>query len=81
MGLERSVDVPVYDLSLIRGVWEYRVKKHRQKEKREQERMEKSALARYESCQVSPAAAASDATVCAPAGSSCSGSIASTAKA
>lgn len=48
MGRERSVDVPVYDLSLIRGIWEVRVKKHRQKQKKEQERREKSALARYE---------------------------------
>lgn len=54
MGLEGGVDVPVYDLSLIREIWEGRVKKHRQKEKKEQERVEKSALARYESCQLSP---------------------------
>lgn len=81
MGLERSVDVPVYDLSLIRGIWEGRVKRYRQKEQKEQERREKSALARYGSCQVSPVTAASDAPVCAAAGSSCSGSIASTAKA
>lgn len=47
MGLERSVDVPVYDLSLVRGVWEGRVKRHSQKEKEEQERRERSALARY----------------------------------
>lgn len=48
MGRERSVDVPVYDVSLIRGIWEVHVKKHRQKQKKEQERKEKSALARYE---------------------------------
>lgn len=41
-----KVDVPVYDLSLIRGLWEVRVKKHRQKQKKEQERVERSALAR-----------------------------------
>lgn len=46
MGLERRVDVPVYDLSLIRGMWEVRAKKHRQRQKKEQERVEKSALAR-----------------------------------
>lgn len=46
MGLERSGDVPVYDLSLIRGIWEVRVKKQRQRQKKEQERVEKSALAR-----------------------------------
>lgn len=46
MGLERKLDVPVYDLSLIRGVWEVRVKKYRQREKKEAERVEKSALAR-----------------------------------
>uniref|UniRef100_A0A667XCV8 Leucine rich repeat containing 2 n=1 Tax=Myripristis murdjan TaxID=586833 RepID=A0A667XCV8_9TELE len=39
-------DVPVYDLSLIRGLWEVRVKKYRHKQKKEQERIEKSALAR-----------------------------------
>uniref|UniRef100_H3DNH0 Leucine rich repeat containing 2 n=1 Tax=Tetraodon nigroviridis TaxID=99883 RepID=H3DNH0_TETNG len=38
----RSVDVPVYDLSLVRGVWEGRVKRHSQKEKEEQERRERS---------------------------------------
>lgn len=54
MGLERKVGVPVYDLSLVRGIWEVRVKKHRQKQKKEQERVEKSALARYEGCQVTP---------------------------
>lgn len=48
MGRERSVDVPVYDVSLIRGIWEVRVKKHRNKQRKEQERKEKSALARYE---------------------------------
>lgn len=46
MGVKRRVEVPVYDLSLIRGIWEVRVKKHRQKQKKEQERVEKSALAR-----------------------------------
>ncbi|XP_037536059.1 leucine-rich repeat-containing protein 2 [Nematolebias whitei] len=43
-----KVDVPVYDLSLIRGLWEVRVKKHRQKQKKEQERVERSALARID---------------------------------
>lgn len=44
-----GLDVPFYDLSLIRGIWEGRVRKHRQKEKKEQQRVEKSALARYAS--------------------------------
>ncbi|KAM4576374.1 leucine-rich repeat-containing protein 2 [Odontesthes bonariensis] len=48
MGPERKVDVPVYDLSLIRGLWEVRVKKHRQKQKKEKERVESSALARID---------------------------------
>lgn len=46
MGLERRLDVPVYDLSLIRGIWEVRVKKHKQRQRKEKERVEKSALAR-----------------------------------
>lgn len=46
MGLETKLNVPVYDLSLIRGVWEVRVKKYRQRQKKEVERLEKSALAR-----------------------------------
>lgn len=46
MGPNRKVDVPVYDLSVIRGIWEVRVKKQRTRQKKEQERMEKSALAR-----------------------------------
>lgn len=46
MGLERRVDVPVYDLSLIRGIWEVRVKKHKQRQRKEKERIEKSALVR-----------------------------------
>ncbi|KAM3610946.1 uncharacterized protein V6R79_011070 [Siganus canaliculatus] len=48
MGLERKVDVPVYDLSMVRGIWEGRVKKHRQRQRKEQERVEKSALARID---------------------------------
>ncbi|KAM9360864.1 leucine-rich repeat-containing protein 2 isoform 1-T2 [Symphorus nematophorus] len=48
MGLERKVDVPVYDLSLIRGIWEVRVKKYRQRQKKEQARIEQSALARID---------------------------------
>ncbi|XP_056150169.1 leucine-rich repeat-containing protein 2 [Lampris incognitus] len=44
MGLERQLDISFYDLSLIRGIWEVRVKKHRQKQKKEKERVEKSAL-------------------------------------
>ncbi|MED6261445.1 hypothetical protein ATANTOWER_005301, partial [Ataeniobius toweri] len=48
MGPNRKVNVPVYDLSLIRGIWEVRVKKQRHRQKKEQERMEKSALARID---------------------------------
>ncbi|KAM4578040.1 leucine-rich repeat-containing protein 2 [Fundulus diaphanus] len=48
MGPNRKVDVPVYDLSMVRGIWEVRVKKHRHRQKKEQERMEKSALARID---------------------------------
>ncbi|XP_029915590.1 leucine-rich repeat-containing protein 2 [Myripristis murdjan] len=47
-GVEMRADVPVYDLSLIRGLWEVRVKKYRHKQKKEQERIEKSALARID---------------------------------
>lgn len=46
MGPERKLDVPVYDLSLVRGIWEVRVKKYRQRQKTEEERVEQSALAR-----------------------------------
>ncbi|AWP07772.1 putative leucine-rich repeat-containing protein 2-like [Scophthalmus maximus] len=48
MGLERKLDVPVGDLSVIRGMWEVRVKKHRQRQKKEQQRVENSALARID---------------------------------
>ncbi|XP_006808507.1 leucine-rich repeat-containing protein 2 [Neolamprologus brichardi] len=48
MGPERKLDVPVYDLSLIRGMWEVRVKKHRERQKKEKERIEQSALARID---------------------------------
>ncbi|XP_054467429.1 leucine-rich repeat-containing protein 2 isoform X2 [Anoplopoma fimbria] len=44
MGLGRRVEVPVSDLSLVRDLWEVRVKKHRQKEQNEKERIEQSAL-------------------------------------
>ncbi|KAM6965434.1 leucine-rich repeat-containing protein 2, partial [Aplochiton taeniatus] len=46
MRFKRSVDVPVYDLSLIRSMWEGRAKVYRQRQNREQERVEKSALAK-----------------------------------
>ncbi|XP_034025413.1 leucine-rich repeat-containing protein 2 [Thalassophryne amazonica] len=48
MGLERRLDVSVYDLSQIRNLWEGRVRKYRQRQKKEQERIEKSALARID---------------------------------
>ncbi|XP_064153248.1 leucine-rich repeat-containing protein 2 isoform X2 [Anguilla rostrata] len=44
MRATKSIDIPVYDLSLIRGIWETRVRKHKQRQKKEQERQEKSAL-------------------------------------
>lgn len=46
MKLESKLDVPVYDLSLIRGMWETRVKKHKQRQRKEQERLAQSALQR-----------------------------------
>ncbi|XP_053277320.1 leucine-rich repeat-containing protein 2 isoform X2 [Pleuronectes platessa] len=46
MGFGRKVDVPVSDLSVIRGMWEVRVKNHRQRQKKEQQRVEQSALPR-----------------------------------
>ncbi|XP_063050851.1 leucine-rich repeat-containing protein 2 isoform X2 [Engraulis encrasicolus] len=46
MNLESKLDIPVYDLSLIRGVWETRAKKQKVRQKREQERLAKSALQR-----------------------------------
>uniref|UniRef100_A0A3B3W0X1 Leucine rich repeat containing 2 n=1 Tax=Poecilia latipinna TaxID=48699 RepID=A0A3B3W0X1_9TELE len=46
MGPNRKLDVPVYDLSAVRGIWEVRVKKYRTRQKKEQERVENSALAR-----------------------------------
>ncbi|XP_029016534.1 leucine-rich repeat-containing protein 2 [Betta splendens] len=48
MGLERRLDAPVYDLSLVRGIWEVRVKKYRQRQRKEEERVERSALARID---------------------------------
>lgn len=45
MGLGGRRDVlPRGDVSVIRGMWEVRVKQHRQRLKEEQERMEQSAL-------------------------------------
>ncbi|KPP72616.1 leucine-rich repeat-containing protein 2-like, partial [Scleropages formosus] len=43
---QRILDIPVCDLSLIRNLWEIRVKKYRQRQRKEQERIQKSALAR-----------------------------------
>ncbi|XP_027873583.1 leucine-rich repeat-containing protein 2 isoform X3 [Xiphophorus couchianus] len=48
MGPNRKLDVPVYDLSAVRGIWEVRVKKYRTRQKKEQERVENSALARID---------------------------------
>ncbi|XP_034396956.1 leucine-rich repeat-containing protein 2 [Cyclopterus lumpus] len=44
MVLGRSLEVPVSDLSLLKDIWEVRVKKHRQRQKKEQDRLEQSAL-------------------------------------
>uniref|UniRef100_A0A8C1BVR4 Leucine-rich repeat-containing protein 2 n=1 Tax=Cyprinus carpio carpio TaxID=630221 RepID=A0A8C1BVR4_CYPCA len=43
-----GVDIPVYDLSLIRQMWEGRVKKYKQRQKKEEERISKSALAKVD---------------------------------
>ncbi|XP_051963807.1 leucine-rich repeat-containing protein 2-like [Xyrauchen texanus] len=40
------IDIPVYDLSLIRQLWEGRENKFKQRQKKEEERLEKSALAK-----------------------------------
>lgn len=48
MGVERRLDVPVYDLSVVKGLWEGRVKKQRLRQKKEKERIEQSALARID---------------------------------
>ncbi|XP_037634367.1 LOW QUALITY PROTEIN: leucine-rich repeat-containing protein 2 [Sebastes umbrosus] len=44
MVLGRRLDVPVSDVSHIRGMWEVRVKKYRHRQQKEQERIEQSAL-------------------------------------
>ncbi|XP_016363011.1 leucine-rich repeat-containing protein 2 [Sinocyclocheilus anshuiensis] len=41
-----GVDILVYDLSLIRQMWEGRVKKYKTRQKKEEERISKSALAK-----------------------------------
>ncbi|KAG7332356.1 hypothetical protein KOW79_004190 [Hemibagrus wyckioides] len=41
-----GVDIPVYDISVIRSLWEGRVKKYKQRQKKEQERVNKSALSK-----------------------------------
>ncbi|KAM9775607.1 LOW QUALITY PROTEIN: leucine-rich repeat-containing protein 2 [Neosynchiropus ocellatus] len=43
MGPERPA-VPVHDVSLLRGLWEVRVRTQRQRQQKEQERKERSAL-------------------------------------
>ncbi|XP_026072852.1 LOW QUALITY PROTEIN: leucine-rich repeat-containing protein 2-like [Carassius auratus] len=48
MKADRITDIPVYDLSLIRQLWEGRVKKYRQRQKKEEERISKSALAKVD---------------------------------
>lgn len=39
-----GIDIPMYDLSVMRGLWEGRVKNYKQRQKKEQERINKSAL-------------------------------------
>lgn len=36
--------VIIFDFSVIRGLWETRVKKNKERQKKEKERLEKSAL-------------------------------------
>ncbi|XP_052461003.1 leucine-rich repeat-containing protein 2 [Carassius gibelio] len=48
MKADRITDIPVYDLSVIRQLWEGRVKKYRQRQKKEEERISKSALAKVD---------------------------------
>lgn len=43
-----KVDVAVNDLSLLRGLWEGRVRTYKQKQRRERERIQQSALARID---------------------------------
>ncbi|CDQ77251.1 unnamed protein product [Oncorhynchus mykiss] len=46
MRVDRTVDIPVYDISLLRNIWEGREKKYKNKQKKEHERVQKSALAK-----------------------------------
>lgn len=39
--------VVVFDISVVRALWETRVKKHKAWQKKEAERLEKSALEKY----------------------------------
>ncbi|XP_047655940.1 leucine-rich repeat-containing protein 2 isoform X2 [Tachysurus fulvidraco] len=39
-------DIPMYDISMIRSLWEGRAKKYKQRQKKEQERINKSALSK-----------------------------------
>lgn len=39
--------VVVFDISVVRALWETRVKKHKAWQKKEEERLEKSALEKY----------------------------------
>lgn len=42
--------VVTFDISVIRGLWETRVKKHKAWQKKEAERLERSALEKYVFC-------------------------------
>ncbi|XP_010894303.1 leucine-rich repeat-containing protein 2 isoform X2 [Esox lucius] len=44
MRADRSVDIPIYDISQLRGMWEHRVIKYKEKQKKERERIQNSAL-------------------------------------
>ncbi|XP_028312485.1 leucine-rich repeat-containing protein 2 [Gouania willdenowi] len=48
MGLERKAEGSFCDVSLLRGMWEVRVKKQQWRQKKERDRVEKSALSRIE---------------------------------
>ncbi|CAB1320224.1 unnamed protein product [Coregonus sp. 'balchen'] len=48
MRADRRVDIPVYDISLLRNIWEGRVKKYKHKQKKERERVQQSALAKID---------------------------------
>lgn len=46
LNVSMSPAIVVYDLSLIQGIWEGRIRKHKKQQRKERERQEKSALAK-----------------------------------